>query len=201
MLSNVPRSRPTCRSTGHERCPAQRERPVRDSTQHNAEQVLPSAHSREKSSSTQHRRARRLRELRTRVCRVGQVQRKGPSRPEAQDPHSVRAQCTQSAAGQQLLTAKGTRPTAVDRLTVQSISPLIPCGPAGSWRTVQRDDLRAPDLPRCAAGASAGRSGVRPPYSPYILFGLLFLYGIRPVLVQGHEPALPSQPRRRRKDP
>ena len=133
----------------------------------------PSAHSREKSASTQHRRARRLRELRTRVCRVSSEQRMGLSKQEAQDPHSVRAQCTQPAAGQQAVDSRGTAPRCqppVDRLTVQSISPLIPCGPAGSWLTVQRVNLRAPDLPRCAASASAARSGVPPPCSRHILF-------------------------------
>lgn len=97
----------------------------------------------------------------------------GLSKQEAQDPHSVRAQCTQPAAGQQAVDSRGTAPRCqppVDRLTVQSISPLIPCGPAGSWLTVQRVNLRAPDLPRCAASASAARSGVPPPCSRHILF-------------------------------
>lgn len=102
------------------------------------------------------RHARRQRELRTRTCRAGQAQRIGPSRPEAQDPHRVRAQCTLSAAGQLVVDSRGNGaalPTAVDRLTAQRISLSIPYRLAGSWLTVQRVNWRAPALTRCAAGA------------------------------------------------
>ena len=106
-------------------------------------------------------------------------------------------------------------PTAVDRLTVQSISPLIPCGPAGSCFTVQRVNLRAPDLPRCALWC------VGCPIQAFrrltAVYTLLFAVsgGCRPV--SGHQPrlfraedwnsaraepdcpALPRPPRRRRR--
>ena len=52
------------------------------------------------------------RELRTRVCRAGLVHRRGFSRPEAQDPLSVLTSAYRPGDGQQLLTAKGSRPTA-----------------------------------------------------------------------------------------
>ena len=73
------------------------------------------------------------RELRTRVCRASLVQSRGPSRPEAQDPHSVRAQCTQSAAGQQLWTAAERHRVAHScrppyRATYQSVGPVRTCG-------------------------------------------------------------------------
>ncbi len=54
----------------------------------------------------------RQRELRTRVCRAGLVHRKGLSRPEAQDPLRVLTGAHCPGDGQQLLTAKGSRPTA-----------------------------------------------------------------------------------------
>ena len=61
------------------------------------------------------------------------AQRRGPSRPEAQDPHSVRAQCTQSAAGQQLWTAAERHRVAHScrppyRAAYQSVGPVMTCG-------------------------------------------------------------------------